>query len=253
MNAETALQPLLDVRELATTFHTDEGQLRAVRGIDLTVNRAETVALVGESGCGKSVTALSILRLVPPPGRIESGRILFDGRDLMELDPAEMRSVRGRDIGIVFQEPMSSLNPVFNIGSQVAEVIRTHRDVSRSAALDIVRELLATVRIPEPEERIHQYPHQLSGGMQQRVMIAMALALKPKLVIADEPTTALDVTVQAQILDLMRQLQREMGMAVLLITHDLGVVSEMADRVIVMYAGTLAEVGARDVIFSFTY
>ncbi|PZN06662.1 MAG: dipeptide ABC transporter ATP-binding protein DppD, partial [Bacillota bacterium] len=206
--------------------------------------RGETLAVVGESGCGKSVTALSIMRLIPsPPGRIEAGEILFEGRDLLRLPEEEMRHIRGNEISMIFQEPMTSLNPVFTVGDQIAEVFMLHRGMGRREALEQAVEMLRHVGIPAPERRVREYPHQMSGGMRQRVMIAMALACHPKLLIADEPTTALDVTIQAQILDLMRRLKEELGMAILLITHDLGVVAEMAERVVVMYAGRVVEEG----------
>ncbi|MFW6125306.1 MAG: ABC transporter ATP-binding protein, partial [Pirellulales bacterium] len=234
----TGAAPLLEVQDLRTYFHTDEGVATAVDGVSFSVKRGRTLALVGESGCGKSVTALSILRLVPqPPGRIEGGRILLEGRDLLGLSEAEMRKVRGGDVAMIFQEPATSLNPVFTVGSQIAEAIRLHRDVPRAKLRSEVLKALREVQISEPQRRIDQYPHELSGGMKQRAMIAMALSCKPKLLIADEPTTAVDVPIQAGILDLLRHTQREFGMALLLITHDLGVVAEMADDVAVMYAG----------------
>src|SRR5579862_5009680 len=234
--------PLLEVADLRTWFFTRDGVVRAVDGVSFHVMPGETLAVVGESGCGKSVTALSILRLVPsPPGRIVSGRIDLAGRNLLELGEAAMRDVRGNDISMIFQEPMTSLNPVLTIGRQIAETLTLHQGLDRKAALARAVEMLRLVHIPEAERRIGQYPHQLSGGMRQRVMIAMALACNPKLLIADEPTTALDVTIQAQILDLMRELKRKIGAAIVLITHDLGVVAEMAQRVVVMYAGRRAE------------
>jgi peptide/nickel transport system ATP-binding protein len=235
-------QPLLEVADLRTWFFTRDGIVRAVDGVSFHVMPGETLAIVGESGCGKSVTALSILRLVPaPPGRIVSGMIALAGRNLLELSEAEMRDVRGNDVSMIFQEPMTSLNPVLSIGRQIAETLTLHQGLDRKAALDKAIEMLRLVHIPEPERRIQQYPHQLSGGMRQRVMIAMALACNPKLLIADEPTTALDVTIQAQILDLMRELKQKIDAAIILITHDLGVVAEMAQRVVVMYAGRKAE------------
>jgi peptide/nickel transport system ATP-binding protein len=240
--ARAAAQPLLDVVDLKTWFFTRDGIVRAVDGVSLHVMPGETLAIVGESGCGKSVTALSILRLVPsPPGRIVSGEIRFAGRDLLALSDAAMREVRGNDISMIFQEPMTSLNPVLTIGRQIAETLTLHQGLSHADALQRAVEMLRLVHIPEPERRIAQYPHQLSGGMRQRVMIAMALACNPKLLIADEPTTALDVTIQAQILDLMRELKTKIDAAIVLITHDLGVVAEMAQRVVVMYAGRKAE------------
>ncbi|HEX5320623.1 MAG TPA: ABC transporter ATP-binding protein [Stellaceae bacterium] len=233
---------LLEVDELKTWFFTRDGIVRAVDGVSLHVMPGETLAIVGESGCGKSVTALSVLRLVPsPPGRIVSGHIRFAGRDLLALSEAQMRDVRGNDISMIFQEPMTSLNPVLTVGRQIAETLTLHQGLDRKAALDRAEEMLRLVHIPEPRRRIGQYPHQLSGGMRQRVMIAMALACNPKLLIADEPTTALDVTIQAQILDLMRELKDKIDAAIVLITHDLGVVAEMAQRVVVMYAGRKAE------------
>ncbi len=235
--------PLLSVRDLRTWFRTDAGVARAVDGVSFDVGRGEVVGLVGESGCGKSVTSLSIMRLVPePPGEIQPGsRVEFDGRDLLSLPAGEMRTVRGNDIAMVFQEPMTSLNPVQRIGAQVAEPLRVHRGMDRSAARKRAAELLGLVGIPSPGERLDDYPHQLSGGMRQRVMIASALACEPALLIADEPTTALDVTIQAQILELLLDLRDRLGMAVILITHDLGVVAETCDRVVVMYAGRVVE------------
>jgi oligopeptide/dipeptide ABC transporter ATP-binding protein len=232
---------ILQVEELRTHFSTDDGVVRAVDGVSFEVRAGETLALVGESGSGKSVTALSILRLLPEPaGKVVGGRVIFQGRDLLALPPAAMRRVRGREISMVFQEPMSSLNPVFTCGEQIVEVLVLHERMARREARARAVELLQWVGIPAPEQRAAEYPHQLSGGMRQRVMIAMALACRPALLIADEPTTALDVTIQAQILDLLQRLQDELGMAVLLITHDLGVVAESADRVAVLYAGAAA-------------
>jgi oligopeptide/dipeptide ABC transporter ATP-binding protein len=240
--AGTPREPLLELRELQTHFHTDDGVVRAVDGVSFALMPGETLAVVGESGSGKSVTSLSILRLVAsPPGRIAGGSIRFRGRDLLALSDAEMRAVRGREISMIFQEPMTSLNPVHTCGEQIIEVLVLHERLARPAARARAVELLRTVGIPSPEQRVDEYPHQMSGGMRQRVMIAMALACRPALLIADEPTTALDVTIQAQILDLLRALKREFGMAVLLITHDLGVVAETADRVAVMYAGQVVE------------
>ena len=240
---------LLDVRDLKTHFYTAGGMVRAVDGITYTVQSGETVALVGESGCGKSVSALSVMRLVSAPaGRIIGGQVLFRGRDLLALDEASMRRIRGRDIAMVFQEPMTSLNPVLSIGRQLTEPVEIHLDMPPDRARQRAVELLTTVGIPDPERRLKQYPHQFSGGMRQRMMIAMALACHPALVLADEPTTALDVTIQAQILDLMKDLSRQHGIALVLITHNLGVVARYADRVNVMYAGKLVEQGsARDV------
>ena len=238
-------QPLLQLLNLHTTFSTDAGEARAVDGVSLEVGAGETVGLVGESGCGKSVTALSILRLIQPPGRIESGsEIRLEGRDLMSLSEREMRAVRGNRIAMVWQEPLSALNPVFTVGDQIAEVARVHAGASRADAKAKAIEMLRLVGIAAPEERADDYPHQLSGGMRQRVVIAMALVMSPSLLIADEPTTALDVTIQAQILELLRDVQQRMGMSVLLITHDLGVVAETASRVIVMYAGEVVEEAA---------
>jgi peptide/nickel transport system ATP-binding protein len=234
--------PLLSVRDLVTTFHTRRSAVRAVDGVSFDIPEGATVGLVGESGCGKSVTSLSILRLVPdPPGRIESGAITFRERNLLALSEREMRAVRGNQISMIFQEPMTSLNPVYTVGSQIVEAIRLHRSVSRSAAHDRAVQMLKLVGIPAAEDTSHAYPHELSGGMRQRVMIAMALSCEPKLLIADEPTTALDVTIQAQILELLGKLQAEMGMSVLLITHDLGIVAEYASHVLVMYAGKIVE------------
>jgi peptide/nickel transport system ATP-binding protein len=233
---------LLSIEGLRTTFRTAHGEIAAVDGVDLSVARGRTLGIVGESGCGKSILSLSIMRLVPAPGRIAAGRITFDGRDLLALSPAAMRDIRGNRIAMIFQEPMTSLNPVFTVGDQIMEAMRAHDRAASAAALRArAIEALSRVRIPAPERRFEEYPHQLSGGMRQRVMIAMALACNPDLLIADEPTTALDVTVQAQILDLLRELQRESGMAIILITHDLGIVAEMADEVAVMYAGRVVE------------
>ena len=234
--------PLLDIRDLSTQFLTRQGALPAVDRVSFHIEAKETLALVGESGCGKSVTAASILRLVPdPPGRIAGGRILFEGRDLLALSDAEMRAVRGNRIGMIFQDPMTSLNPVFTVGDQITEAIRTHRPLSRAAAVQRALDLLDLVRIPDPRRQIGEYPHRLSGGMRQRVMIAIALACEPALLIADEPTTALDVTTQGQIIELLDDLKQRLGMAILLITHDLGVVAQTAQRVVVMYAGRVVE------------
>ena len=240
---------VLTVDTLQTHFHTDSGTARAVDGVSFTLNAGETFGLVGESGCGKSVTSLSIMRLVPYPGRIEGGHIFFDNRDLLALSDLEMRDVRGNEIAMIFQEPMTSLNPVYTCGFQVDEAVRRHQGLSQKEARDKTVEMLHLVGLPDPEQRADEYPHQLSGGQRQRVMIAMALSCDPKVLIADEPTTALDVTIQAQILDLLRDLQRQLGMAVLLITHDLGVIAEVADRVAVMYAGKIVEMGPADAIF----
>jgi oligopeptide/dipeptide ABC transporter ATP-binding protein len=236
--------PLLTVTDLQTVFDTNDGTARAVDGVSFTVGEGETVGVVGESGCGKSVTALSIMRLIPsPPGRIEGGHIEFDGRDLLALPDEDMRRIRGNDIAMIFQEPMTSLNPVLTVGFQIAEAVRLHRGLSKRAALDEAVRMLELVEMPEPAARAASYPHQLSGGMRQRVMIAMALSCDPRLLIADEPTTALDVTIEAQILDLLASLRARIGMALLLITHDLGVVAEQASRVVVMYAGKVVEEG----------
>ena len=240
---------VLAVDTLQTHFQTDSGTARAVDGVSFTLNAGETFGLVGESGCGKSVTSLSIMRLVPHPGRIEGGHIFFENRDLLALSDLEMRDVRGNEIAMIFQEPMTSLNPVYTCGFQVDEVLRRHRGLSQREARKKTVEMLHLVGLPDPEQRANEYPHQLSGGQRQRVMIAMALSCNPKVLIADEPTTALDVTIQAQILDLLRDLQRQLGMAVLLITHDLGVIAEVADRVAVMYAGKIVEMGPVDAIF----
>jgi len=233
---------LLEVRDLVTEFRTEHGTVRAVDRVSFEIEPGKTLGMVGESGSGKSVTALSILRLVPaPPGRIAGGEIRYRGRNLLELPVKEMRGIRGNDISMIFQEPMTSLNPVFTAGDQVAEAVRLHRRVSRSQALEVAVEMFRLVGIASPAERVRSYPHQLSGGMRQRVMIAMALVCRPDLLIADEPSTALDVTIQAQILDLLRRLQGELGMSILLITHDLGVVAETCEEVVVMYAGRIVE------------
>jgi len=241
---------LLELDNLMTYFFTRRGVVKAVRGIDLHIDRGETVALVGESGCGKSMTALSIMRLVPKPGRIVQGTISFNGRNLDELSEQEMLRVRGNQIGMIFQEPMTSLNPVFQVGEQIGEVLRLHRGIQRSDAIAAACDLLQQVGISSPQKRVNDYPHQLSGGMRQRVMIAMALACNPDLLIADEPTTALDVTIQAQILELLAELKAERDMATLLITHDLGLVAQYADRVAIMYAGLIMECAPVDVLFS---
>ena len=246
----TVPAPLLEVEDLKTHFFTRDGVVRAVDGVSFAIQPGETLALVGESGCGKSVTSLSIMRLIAsPPGRTVAGTIRFNGRDLLALTEREMRSVRGNEISMIFQEPMTSLNPVLTIGRQVAETLVLHRGLARSQAAQRAIEMLHLVNIPEPARRASEYPHQMSGGMRQRVMIAMALACDPKLLIADEPTTALDVTIQAQILDLMRGLKEKTGAAILLITHDLGVVAEMAQRVAVMYAGRKVEEAAVNDLF----
>jgi oligopeptide/dipeptide ABC transporter ATP-binding protein len=244
------LAPLLDVRDLHTEFRTGAGIVRAIDGVSYTVEQGETVAIVGESGSGKSVGALSILRLIPdPPGRITRGQVLFLGRDLMSLPDAQMRAVRGGDIGMVFQEPMTSLNPVLSIGRQITETVEQHRGVDRAAAHERAIELLGLVGLADPARRLKQYPHELSGGMRQRVMIAIAIACDPKLIIADEPTTALDVTIQAQILELMNGLTRRLNAALIIITHNLGVVARYARRVNVMYAGRIVESGPATAIY----
>ncbi len=233
---------LLEVKGLKTYFYTDEGVVRAVDGVSLHIDKGETLGVVGESGCGKTVTALSLMRLIPqPPGRIVEGEICWNGRNLLDLSPAQMRRVRGKEISMIFQEPMTSLNPVFTVGEQIAEAIRLHEGLGRRGAMEKTVEMLKLVHIPNPERRVKEYPHQLSGGMRQRVMIAMALSCHPKLLIADEPTTALDVTIQAQILELLNELKAKLGMAVMLITHDMGVIAETAQRVMVMYAARVAE------------
>jgi peptide/nickel transport system ATP-binding protein len=245
--------PLLDIRNLVTAFHTPSGRVPAVDGVSLAIDRGKTLGLVGESGCGKSVTAMSILRLVSAPGMVESGSIMLDGPagpvDLVSLTEPQLRRIRGGRIGMIFQEPMTSLNPVVTVGDQVAEAVLLHRGCSYEAARARALEMLSLVRLADPERRIDEYPHQLSGGMRQRVMIAMALACEPDLVIADEPTTALDVTIQAQILDLLADLRRRLGTAILLITHDLGVVAETCDEVAVMYAGRIVERAPADQLF----
>ena len=243
-------QPLLSIRDLAVEFATEQGVARAVDGVSFDVHAGETVGLVGESGCGKTVTGLSILRLIPcPPGRIAAGQIEFMGRNLLELDSKQMRDIRGRDISMIFQEPMTALNPVFTIGNQMVDVLRDHEKITRRQARTAAIGMLDKVGIPDPAVRIDEYPHQLSGGMRQRVMIAMALSCGPKLLIADEPTTALDVTTQAQVLDQIVSLQEEFQMAVILITHDLGVVAEVCSRAIVMYCGSVVESGAIESLF----
>jgi peptide/nickel transport system ATP-binding protein len=234
---------LLDICDLRVSFRTGAGEARAVDGVSLRLEAGRTLGLVGESGCGKTVTALSIMRLVPAPGRIDAGRVELAGRDLLALPESAMRAVRGAEVAMIFQEPMTSLNPVLTVGDQIAEAIALHRDISRAGARAQAIEMLRLVEIPEPERRAGEYPHQLSGGMRQRVMIAMAISCRPRLLIADEPTTALDVTIQAQILDLLGELQRRVGMAMLLVTHDLGVVAERAEVVAIMYAGRIVEHG----------
>ena len=244
-------EPLLKVESLRTYFHTRDGTVRAVDGVSFDLAPGETLCVVGESGCGKSVTALSILGLIPaPPGRIEGGRILFQGEDLVAASEARLREIRGNQISMIFQEPMTSLNPVMRIGDQIAEALLLHENLSRSGARERVLEMLNLVQIAEPDRRIDEYPHQLSGGMRQRVMIAMALACNPMVLIADEPTTALDVTIQAQILNLMIELKERLGTAIIMITHDLGVVAETAQRVVVMYAGKKVEQATVDDLFA---
>src|SRR5438046_413011 len=251
MNDAQAAETVLDVKGLRTVFFTRAGLFRAVDDVSFSVGRGETLAIVRESGCGKSVTALSVMRLVPdPPGRIVGGSIVLEGTDLLDLDEDEMREIRGNRISMIFQEPMTSLNPVMRIGDQITEAVRLHREMSRKQAWDQAVEMLRLVRIPVPERRAIEYPHQLSGGMRQRAMIAMALACRPALLIADEPTTALDVTIQAQILALMLDLQKQLGMGLILITHDLGVVAQTAQRVIVMYAGRKVEEAGVKTLFA---
>lgn len=243
-------ETLLEVKDLVTAFDTDAGQVTAVDGVSFSVSKGKTLGLVGESGCGKSVTALSIVRLLPQPmGKILGGQVMFNGRDLTQVPHEEMHKVRGAQISMIFQEPLTALNPVHRIGSQISEVFLLHMDISKKEAWDRSIDILKMVGIPSPEVRVMEYPHQLSGGMRQRVVIAMALACKPGLVIADEPTTALDVTIQAQILELMKDLQAEMGMSIIMITHDLGVIAETCDDVVVMYAGRVAEMGSVEDIF----
>ncbi len=244
-------ETILDIRDLRTWFKTDEGMVRAVDGVSLRIAAGETLAVVGESGCGKSVTAKSVLHLLDmPPGRFEGGQILWLGRDLIPLSDNEMDSVRAKEIAMVFQEPMTSLNPVYTVGEQIAESLRTHEKLSHATALQRAEEMLGLVQIPNPSRRLHDYPHQFSGGMRQRVMIAMALACRPKLLIADEPTTALDVTIQAQILELLADMKERFGMAIMLITHAMGVVAEQAQRVVVMYAGKVVEEAPVEELFA---
>ena len=248
------MAPLLEIKGLKTHFATDDGILRAVDGVDITINRGETLCVVGESGCGKTVTAMSILQLIAmPPGRIVEGQIIFEGRDLVPLTSDELDEVRAKEIGFIFQEPMTSLNPVLTVGEQIAESLRRHEGLPNKAAFARTVEMLNLVQIPNAKARVHDYPHQFSGGMRQRVMIAMALACKPKLVVADEPTTALDVTIQAQILDLLQDMKERFGMAVMLITHAMGVVAETAQRVVVMYAGKVVEEADVDRLFEYPH
>ncbi len=243
------MNPLLSLKDLRVEFDTRHGRVTALSGVSLDVMPGETLGIVGESGCGKSITALAMMGLIPnPPGHVTEGSITFDGEDITRASNRRLRQLRGRDIAMIFQEPMTSLNPVFTVGNQIAEAILLHQDVSRAEADRQVIDLLATVGIPEPEARARAYPHQLSGGMRQRVMIAMAISCRPRLLIADEPTTALDVTVQAQIFDLMRDIQQKFGVAIVLITHDMGAIAEMTDRVAVMYAGRVIEQGLSDEI-----
>jgi len=245
------MTPLLDIQGLKVHFKTDDGMVRAVDGVDIAINRGETVSIVGESGCGKTVTAMTVLKLIAmPPGRIVAGQVLFEGRDLVPLPAEDMRAIRSKQIAIVFQEPMTSLNPVYTVGQQIAETIRQHEGMGKRAAMTRAAEMLALVQIPNAHKRVDDYPHQFSGGMRQRVMIAMALSCNPKLLIADEPTTALDVTIQAQILELLNEMKQRLGMAVLLITHAMGVVAETAQRVIVMYAGKVVEEATVEDLFA---
>ncbi len=242
---------LLEIKGLTTHFKTDDGWLHAVDGVDMSIDAGETLCVVGESGCGKSVTAKTVMKLIDmPPGKIVAGQVLWQGRDLVPMDDAGMRRIRAKEIAIIFQEPMTSLNPVYTIGEQIAESVRLHEGLSRAESMNRAVEMLKLVRIPTPERRIKDYPHQFSGGMRQRVMIAIALACNPKLLIADEPTTALDVTIQAQILDLMQELKDRLGMAVMLITHAMGVVAEVAQRVVVMYAGKVVEEATVEQLFA---
>ncbi len=250
-NNVVLMADLIQVQNLQTSFFTPEGEVRAVDGVSFEIGESKTLGLVGESGCGKSVTALSIMRLIPsPPGQIVGGEIYYRGRDLLKLNKEEMRKIRGNEISMIFQEPMTSLNPVFTVGNQIGEAIRLHQGLGKKATRAKTIEMLRLVKIADPESRVDAYPHQLSGGMRQRVMIAMALSCNPSLLIADEPTTALDVTIQAQILELIKELQQRMGMALLLITHDLGVVAERADEVAIMYAGKIVERGSAEAIFA---
>jgi len=248
--ATPAADRVLDIEELHIEFKSPDGLVRAVDGLSYHVHEGETLGVVGESGCGKSVTALSVLRLIPnPPGRISSGSIRFQGKSLLDLDENELERIRGNDISMIFQEPMTSLNPLYTVGKQISEALILHQGLSKREAMDHAIEMLRRVSIPEPESRVNNYPHQLSGGMRQRVMIAMAICCNPKVLIADEPTTALDVTIQAQILELIRDLQKETGTAIVLITHDMGVIAENADRVVVMYAGCKVEEAEVDELF----
>lgn len=244
------MERLLEVKDLAISFKTHGGEVQAIRGVSFHVDKGETLAIVGESGSGKSVTSQAVMKLVPtPPGEYKSGKILFDGQDLISKSEKQMQKIRGKEIGMIFQDPMTSLNPMMKVGKQITEVLHKHENISKADAVKRGIELLSLVGIPSPERRFNQYPHEFSGGMRQRVVIAMALAANPKLLIADEPTTALDVTIQAQILDLMKDLQKKIGTAIIFITHDLGVVARMADRVAVMYAGQIVEMGTAEEIF----
>lgn len=244
------MERLLEVKDLAISFKTHGGEVQAIRGVSFHVDKGETLAIVGESGSGKSVTSQAVMKLVPtPPGEYKSGQILFDGQDLISKSEKQMQKIRGKEIGMIFQDPMTSLNPMMKVGKQITEVLHKHESISKADAVKRGIELLTLVGIPSPERRFNQYPHEFSGGMRQRVVIAMALAANPKLLIADEPTTALDVTIQAQILDLMKDLQKKIGTAIIFITHDLGVVARMADRVAVMYAGQIVEMGTAEEIF----
>ena len=243
-------ESLIQLKNLTTHFFTPEGVVKAVERVTFGIDKGRTLGVLGESGCGKSVTALTIMRLIPdPPGKILEGEITFEGSDLLQLSPGDMRQVRGRDIAMIFQEPMTSLNPVYTIGDQIAETYVIHQGMNKSEAFQRAADMLRLVGIPAPERRVHEYPHQLSGGMRQRAMIAMAMACRPKLLIADEPTTALDVTIQAQILDLMLGLQEEVGMSIMIITHDLGVIAEVSDEVVVMYAGQVVEYASIETLF----
>ena len=247
----TEKQPLLSIRDLSVTFSVDEGDVHAVSNVSYDIHEGKTLAVVGESGCGKSVTALSVLGLIPqPPGRITSGQVLFNGEKLLDATPAQMRKIRGNDIAMIFQEPMTSLNPVYTVGAQIVEAVELHQDIKGDDAWTHAAEMLHQVGIADPEQRVRQYPHQMSGGMRQRVMIAMALSCNPELLIADEPSTALDVTIQAQILELLRNIQRERNMSIMLITHDLGVVAENADDIVVMYASKIVETAAAALLFA---
>ncbi|RWR12902.1 ABC transporter ATP-binding protein [Siminovitchia fortis] len=245
------MKNVLEVKDLHVSFHTHAGEVKAVRGVNFNVGQGETVAIVGESGCGKSVTAKSIMKLLPsPPVQYKQGSIEFQGKNLFEVSEKEMQRIRGNQISMIFQDPMTSLNPTSKVGSQIMEAILKHNDINKKAAIEKAIDMLKLVGIPQPDKRVNQYPHEFSGGMRQRAMIAMALACNPRLLIADEPTTALDVTIQAQILELMKKIQKETGTSIILITHDLGVVAEVADRVVVMYAGQVVETGTVKELFA---